>query len=281
MHVPNIGPDDGSTSGFADPRLVAELAHEAEECGWDGFFVWDHIGAGWPVAVADPWILLTAVALRTSVIRLGALVTPLPRRRPWKVARETATLDQLCDGRLVFGAGIGGGPEYSSFDEPGDDREHGDMLDEALQVLTGLWSGEPFDFEGHHYRIHDVQFLPRPVQQRIPVWVAGTWPSRRPLRRASRWDGVFPLGRGLGFDQQMSPEDLAAVVELVRHHRSGLGTPYDVVHWGISTGTDLPADRELVARYEAAGATWWLENLNNQRGSVASQRERIRRGPPR
>jgi alkanesulfonate monooxygenase SsuD/methylene tetrahydromethanopterin reductase-like flavin-dependent oxidoreductase (luciferase family) len=182
VDIPNIG-------DFADPHTVAELAHEAEECGWDGFFLWDHIGADWPVPLTDPWVLLAAVALRTSRVRLGPMVTPLPRRRPWKLAREAVTLDHLLRGRLILGVGIGGGGEYSCFGELDDARAHGAMLDEGLTVLQGLWSGEPFSFSGAHYQIHGAHFLPRPAQAQIPVWVAGIWPNKPPFRRAARWDG--------------------------------------------------------------------------------------------
>ena len=261
--------------------LVAELAHEAEDAGWDGFFVWDHIGAGWPVTIADPWVLLSAVALRTTTLRLGPMVTPVARRRPWKLARETATLDRLSQGRLILGVGLGGGSEYSCFHEPGDDRDHAAMLDEGLEVLTKLWSGDPVDHRGKHYRVDGAVFRPPPAQRQVPIWVAGSWPLRRPFRRAARWQGAFPLGQNLGFDEQMTPAAMADCVRFVRAEQQGQPEqPFDVVHWGITAGTDVGADQALVAAYEAVGVTWWFENLNNQRGSVDEQRDRIRRGPP-
>jgi alkanesulfonate monooxygenase SsuD/methylene tetrahydromethanopterin reductase-like flavin-dependent oxidoreductase (luciferase family) len=283
VDIPNIGTFGGDGNDFADPHFVAELAHEAEEAGWDGFFIWDHIGADWPVALADPWVLLAAVALRTSSVKLGPMVTPLPRRRPWKLAREAITLDHLSHGRLILGVGIGGGTEYTCFHEVGDDRTHGEMLDEGLSVLQGLWSGEPFSYAGTHYQVTNAHFLPRPVQPHIPIWVAGIWPNKKPFRRAAGWDGVFPLGKDLTFTQQMTPERIHEVSEYVQAHRPPTSetSPYDLAHWGITTGDDPDADRTLVASYAAVGVTWWMENFNNERGPIEAQRARIRQGPPR
>ena len=283
VDIPNIGTFGGQGNDFADPHFVAELAHEAEQAGWDGFFIWDHIGADWPVALADPWILLAAVALRTTSIKLGPMVTPLPRRRPWKLARETATLDHLSRGRLILGVGIGGGAEYTCFNEVDDDRAHGAMLDEGLAVLQGLWSGEAFSYAGTHYQVTNAHFLPKPVQAQIPMWVAGIWPNKKPFRRAAQWNGAFPLERGLSFTQQMSPERIQEVLSYVQAQQpSGAGrSTYDLVHWGITTGEDTAADRALVETYQAVGVTWWLENFNNERGTIEEQRARIRKGPPR
>lgn len=280
IDIPNIGGTDSSGAHFANPRTVAELAYEAEQAGWDGFFVWDHIGAGWPVPIADPWVLLAAIALRTTRLKLGPMVTPLPRRRPWKVAREAVTIDHLSNGRLIMGVGIGGGEEYTSYHEPDGDRRHAEMLDEALEVLAGLWSGESFSYAGQHYQLDNIIHLPRPVQQRIPVWIAGVWPSKRPMRRAARFDGVFPLQSGLSFTQQMRAADIDEVRRYVREQRTA-DTPFDVVHWGITEGDDPAADAAVVEPYAEAGVTWWLENLNNDRAPFEQQRERIRRGPPR
>ncbi|HNP74161.1 MAG TPA: LLM class flavin-dependent oxidoreductase [Kouleothrix sp.] len=283
VDIPNYGPANARGPSFADPHFVAELAYEAEQAGWDGFFIWDHIGAGWPVVLSDVWLMLAAVALRTASLRLGPMVTPLPRRRPWKLAREVATLDRLSRGRLTLGVGIGAGDEYSSFGEPGDDRAHGEMLDEGLAVLSGLLSGEPLSYTGAHYRVANARFLPPPAQPRVPIWVAGVWPNKKPFRRAAAWDGAFPIGRGLPETEQMPPEDLRAVAEYVRSQRPAerQAQPYDLVHAGITAGRDAAADRDLAEQYAAAGVTWWLENFNNDRGPIEEQRARIRKGPPR
>ncbi|MDQ3855980.1 MAG: LLM class flavin-dependent oxidoreductase, partial [Chloroflexota bacterium] len=262
---------------YSDPRLMADLAREAEESGWDGYFIWDHIGAAWPPPIADPWIVLTAIAMTTGRIKLGPMVTALPRRRPWKVAREAVTLDHLSGGRLILAVGLGSdvGQEYSCFDESTDDRLHAEMLDEGLEVLKGLWSGETFSYEGRHYRINGARFLPTPVQQpRIPIWVAGTWPIRKPFRRAARWDGVCPIGR----DGEMTPEDFREMVAYIQEHRAGDG-PFEVVASGRTTGTDRKRDGETVAAYAEAGATWWQEGFDWNH-TLEQVRERIHNGPP-
>ncbi|MBA3945441.1 MAG: LLM class flavin-dependent oxidoreductase [Herpetosiphonaceae bacterium] len=283
IDIPCFGLPGSSGNDFGDPHYVAELAYEAEQAGWDGFFVWDHMGANWPVAVSDPWILLAAIAMRTKHIKLGPMVTPIPRRRPWKLARETVTIDRLSEGRLILGVGIGGGSEYSAFSEPGDDRQHGEMLDEGLAVLKGLWSGAPFSYQGRYYQVSDVHFMPAPVQAQIPVWVAGFWPNKRPFRRAAAWQGAFPLGKDLSLVEQMAPEGIREVAQYIAEQRTAnaLTEPYDLVQCGLTDGTDPAADAALLDEYAAAGATWWLENLTNERGSMEDQRARIRKGPPR
>lgn len=183
---------------LADPRVVARLASEAEELGWHGIFVWDQMRWREPIRhVADPWITLAAVAAATEEVKLGPMVTPLARRRPAKVARETATLDRLSSGRLILGVGLGGDQfagEFSKTGEQVDDRVRAQMLDEALDILTHAWSGEPVNHRGKHYLIDDVQFLPRPVQRPgIPVWVAAFPGNVKPLRRAARCGGFFPV----------------------------------------------------------------------------------------
>jgi alkanesulfonate monooxygenase SsuD/methylene tetrahydromethanopterin reductase-like flavin-dependent oxidoreductase (luciferase family) len=212
---------------LSEPRLVAELAREAEEAGWDGFFVWDHIRYSPPAeSVSDPWIVLAAVACATDGMTIGPLVTPLARRRVHKLARETVTLDRLSQGRLVLGVGLGGDRhgEFEPFGDAGDPVERGRLLDEGLERLSAYWAGE---------------LLPPPVQRpRIPVWVAARYPNRRPLRRAARWDGLFPI-------DLPGPEALA---ELVAEVPAGDG--YDVVV-SNPAGTDL-------GPWEEAGATWGL-----------------------
>ena len=195
MGLPNV-------REYADPRLLVEIAADAEAAGWDGVFVWDHIAREEDPSVpaTDPWIAVAGMAVRTQRVRLGVMVTPLARRRPWKVAREAVALDALSGGRFTLGVGLGGGQqaEFAAFGEEADPRVRAELLDEGLAILDGLWSGEPFSFEGKHHRIGGAQFRPRAVQQpRVPVWVAGRWPNRRPFRRAARWDGVFPVFEGV------------------------------------------------------------------------------------
>jgi alkanesulfonate monooxygenase SsuD/methylene tetrahydromethanopterin reductase-like flavin-dependent oxidoreductase (luciferase family) len=233
---------------LADPAVVAGLAAEAEEAGWHGFFVWDNLRWRAPVRqVADPWITLAAVASVTRRLRLGPIVTPLGRRRPAKVARETATLDRLSAGRLVLGAGLGSNrfdAELSATGEELDDRRHGQMLDEALQILTAAWSGEPVSHHGAHYTIDGIQFLPRPVQQPgVPVWIGGFPGSIRPLRRAVRYEGFFPVNLS-------GPDHLAEITAVIAGHRQHTTAPYD-------NAVSLPPGNDPAPCAEA-GATWWL-----------------------
>jgi probable F420-dependent oxidoreductase len=268
---------------YGDVRVVVELAERAEAAGWDGVFVWDHLlykDAG--DQVADPWVAATAIAARTERVRLGVMICALARRRPWKVARETASLDLLSGGRLVFGAGLGSmAEEFEGFGEDPDPRARAERLDEGLEVLAALWSGEPVAFEGEHLSARTDGFRPLPVQRpRIPVWIAGAWPARRPFRRAARWDGVFPTHRDVGLDETMTPEQLAEILAYTRAHRDR-PEPLDVVIEGQTDGTDPAADLQRLRPYGELGLTWWIETLNWFRGSLDQVRARIDAGPPR
>jgi alkanesulfonate monooxygenase SsuD/methylene tetrahydromethanopterin reductase-like flavin-dependent oxidoreductase (luciferase family) len=271
---------------YADARTVAALAADAEAAGWDGVFVWDHMvyARDERLPVADPWILLAAVALATERLRLGPMVTPLARRRPWKVARETVTLDHLSGGRLILGVGLGtpAADEYGTFGEPTGAAVRAAMLDEALEVLTRLWSGETVSFRGEHYRLDDVAFRPTPVQRpRIPILVAGVWPRRAPLRRAARFDGIVPVKVGDGGDLvPLSADDLGELLAIVRAHRAG-GGPFEVMVGGETPGDDPAAALAVVEPLAAAGMTWWSETLEPRRGDLPAMRERVRQGPPR
>ena len=236
---------------LADPRTVMHLAAEAEERGWHGVFVWDHVRWREPIReVADPWITLTAIAAATERVMLGPMVSPLARRRPAKVARETATLDRLSGGRLILGVGLGSdrfGAEFSKTGEQFDDRVRGEMLDESLEILTTAWSGEPVNLHGKHYLIDDVQFLPRPVQRPgVPVWAAGYHGNIKPLRRAARYDGFFPVGLE-------NVDQFAQAVAAVRDLRGDNSAPYDIA-------VELPPGSD-VAPYAEAGATWWMTGI--------------------
>ena len=211
---------------LADPRVLARLAAEAEERGWHGVFVWDQLRWREPIKhVADPWITLAAIAAATEQVMLGPMVTPLARRRPAKVARETATLDRLSGGRLILGVGLGGDQFAAEFSKTGEelaDRVRAEMLDEALGILLAAWSGEPVTHRGKHYLIDDVQFLPRPVQQpRIAVWAAAFPGNVKPLRRAARCDGFFPVNLE-------NVDQFAQAVATVRELRGDNAAPYDI-----------------------------------------------------
>jgi alkanesulfonate monooxygenase SsuD/methylene tetrahydromethanopterin reductase-like flavin-dependent oxidoreductase (luciferase family) len=277
VNVPNF-------EDYSDVRTVAGLAADAEAAGWDGFFVWDHLAfvKAWKLRIADPWMLLTGVALATERLRLGPMVTPLARRRPWKLARETVTLDRLSGGRLVLGVGLGepAEDEYGTFGEPTDPVVRAAKLDEGLEVLTGLWSGETVSFQGRHYQVDQVAFQPTPVQRpRIPIWVAGGWPRRGPLRRAARFDGVFPLK----IDHQgelvtLDPDDLRGVLSVIDTHREHAG-PFAVMVGG-TTPDDPAAARAVIEPLAEAGMTWWSETVDPRQGDAGHWRRRVRNGPP-
>lgn len=284
VYVPNFGP-------YGDARILADLAYEAEEAGWDGFFLWDQVAKSTltPAVdpMVDPWVALAAIALRTRTIRLGTLVTPLPRRRPWKVARETVSLDHLSAGRLIFGVGSGGGYyDFEALGEASDAKTLAARLDEGLEVLTGLWSGEPYRHEGIYYHIEEAQFLPRPVQSpRIPIWVACMWPAKAPLRRAARWDGIIPIGHDLPLLAMLAPAQMHEIVRSVAS-LPGYTASFEIIHSGLTSGTDVAQDREVVAAYQQVGVTWWVEKILPERwGSwtdwpLEEMRARIRQGPP-
>jgi alkanesulfonate monooxygenase SsuD/methylene tetrahydromethanopterin reductase-like flavin-dependent oxidoreductase (luciferase family) len=278
VNVPNF-------EDYSDVRTVAALAADAEAAGWDGFFVWDHLTfvKAWRLRIADPWVLLTAVALATERLRLGPMVTPLPRRRPWKLARETVTLDRLSGGRLILGVGLGEPPEdeYGSFGEPTDPAVRAAMLDEGLQVLTGLWSGQTVSFQGRHYQVDRVAFRPTPVQRpRIPIWVAGARPRPGPLRRAARFDGSCPLKvDAQGELAVLEPDELRELLAVVHRHREDPAAPFDVLLGG-TTPPDPAAAQAMLEPLAEAGMTWWQETVDPRQTDLATFRRRVRQGPP-
>lgn len=277
LYLPNFG------TCCSSALELAKLARQAEESGWDGFFIWDHIL--WEkekLRVVDPWIALTAIAMETQHIRIGPLITPPARRRPWKLARETVSLDHLSGGRLVLGVGLGNPPsvEFESFGEDCDENVRATKLDEALDVLIGLWSGEVFSYKGKYYEVTNVQFLPTPVQSpRIPVWVGGKWPNRVPFRRAARWDGVFPFR----LDPEnifINPNELRQILTHIRKYKPDL-SDYDVVLAGSTDTHDKMKTAQSLSSYAEEGVTWWLEDLRMWRNSEETLSARIREGPPR
>jgi alkanesulfonate monooxygenase SsuD/methylene tetrahydromethanopterin reductase-like flavin-dependent oxidoreductase (luciferase family) len=267
---------------YADPALLLGLAGEAEAAGWDGFFLWDHLVVGGRTPVIDPWVVLSAIAVRTSHIRFGPMVTPLARRRMSKLARETVTLDQLSGGRLILGVGLGhfDEEEFTAFGDAGDRKLRGQVLDESLELLDALWSGAAVDYAGAFVRAKTSSFLPLAVQQpRIPVWVAGLWPNKRPMRRAAAWDGAFPIDAAGDLTRQLSPAAMADAIAYVSEHRSS-DAAFEYVHAGLGSG-QVERDRDLAQAYADVGVTWWLEHVYPGRMAPAELRERIRSGPPR
>lgn len=265
------------------PRSIADLAAEAEEAGWDGFFLWDHMlySRNQKLPLYDPWVALAGVAMNTHNIRIGTTVTPIARRRPWKLARETVTLDHLSGGRLILSVGVGDpdDADYGTFGEPTDRKIRAAMLDEGLAVLTGLWSGQPFEYQGMHYQVKKCTFLPPPVQQpRIPIWVGGFWPHKRPFRRAARWDGAFPINSGGPYTPP--PDTVVKIRAYIEAHRQDQA-PFDMVIMGTTPGNDPKNACKKIARYADTGLTWWMESLYRWRNSLEGMRRRVRQGPPR
>jgi len=261
----------------SEPGELVDLAIAAEHAGWDAFLLWDHMvveRSG--VAIVDPWVTLGAIAARTERIRIGTCVTPLARRQPQKLARETTTLDRLSRGRLILGAGLGvPDEEFTTFGQSADPRGRAARLDEALAVVSGLWSGDPFEFNGEHFRVEPVRFLPTPVQTpRPPVWVACMLPHRAALRRAARWDGVVPMKLDADGVVFVDPDDVASIVDEIATRR-GFMDGFDVV---VNPGMPGHAPMEDFA---AAGATWWMQSMGDFPGWVEELREIIVAGPPR
>ena len=265
-----------------DARTAADFAFEAEQAGWDGFFVWE------PVWGIDAWVSLTAAALRTQRIRLGTLLTPVSRMRPWKLASETVTLDHLSNGRVILSVGLGAvDTGFSEFGEVVDRKTRAELLDEGLDILTGLWRGQPFHYEGKHYHIKETNFFPPPppVQQpRIPIWVVGVWPRAKSMARALRYDGLLPnVIDDDGKIREMKPDDVREMCDYVSANRTE-STPFDIVAEGRTPGDDRAAAISIVKPWADAGATWWIEALwptPDQPTDPDGIHHRLRQGPPR
>lgn len=268
---------------FGDARTAADLAYEAEQAGWDGFFVWE------PVWGVDAWVSLTAAAMRTERIRLGTMITPLSRMRPWKLAGETATLDNLSHGRVILSVGLGAvDTGFTAFGEVTDRKTRAELLDEGLDILTGLWAGQPFSYEGKHYQITPLDFpfvAPPPIQQpRIPIWVVGAWPRPKSMRRAMRYDGLLPVKMDAnGEFAELEPDDIRAMRSFIDAHRDQT-TPFEIVVEGKTPGNQPAKAANQVRAWAEAGATWWIEAMwsdLDHTGHADAVRKRIHQGPPR
>ena len=267
-----------------DPRFLLTLAERAEVVGWDGLFLEDYVcyGGDASAPTCNTWAALAAIAARTDRIRLGTEVTPLTRRRPWNVAREAAAVDQLSESRMILGVGLGDTGEavgvdasFIRFGEEQDARTRGEMLDEALEIVAGLWSGEPFSFAGKHYTVANATFLPRPLQQpRIPIWIGGGYPNPRPTRRALQWDGscLYKETHG-GPWENMTPDDVRTLRDAAG------GRQFTIAVGGSGRGEDWEAEREHIRAVAEASADWWIEWVPpNERDVMV---EAVERGPLR
>jgi alkanesulfonate monooxygenase SsuD/methylene tetrahydromethanopterin reductase-like flavin-dependent oxidoreductase (luciferase family) len=269
-----------------NPRALAELAKLAEDAGWDGVFLEDYIvhHTRRDMPTCDPWVALAAMALSTSTVRLGTEVTPLPRRRPWKLAREVATLDHLSNGRMILGAGLGDAndPGFGGVGEPTAVRTRAELLDESLAIIAGLWTGQPFSFSGRHYHVDEMTFLPRPVQApRVPIWIGGGWPNPGVKKRASRWDGICAYMEMGTFEEwkDQSPDYVTEVRALIEQER-GSDDDFAIVTGGRDRDDDWDRERDIIAGLDEAGATWWVEYAPADL-DLDQQREIAVRGPLR
>ena len=270
-----------------DPGVLVDLGVVAEESGWDGVFLADHLIFPPPSTIGgsvetderwdfpDPWITLAAIASRTERIRLGSWITPVARRQPWQLARDLATLDRLSQGRVIFGAGLGRRPDYETFGQPWDLKMIARRYDEALEVTAGLWSGEPFSYEGEHYTVDDAVLLPTPQQKpRIPVVIGGFWPKNKVfVRRGARWDGIVPHFPGDGVmpgDNTPPEEHLRALIE---HYRQLSDEPGEIIVLDPPGRTP-----EYVDLCEELGVTWLLTAKRD--GEWKLDHDIVRDGPP-
>lgn len=272
----------GFVMPFGDARAAADLAALAEQAGWDGFFVWE------PVWGIDAWVSLTAAAMTTARIRLGTMISPVSRMRPWKLASETATLDNLSGGRVILSVGLGAvDTGFAEFGEATDRKTRAELLDEGLDILTGLWRGQPFRYDGKHYHLRPTDFMlpPPPVQQpRIPIWVVGAWPRPKSMGRVLRYDGILPNPlTDKGDHRPLTVDDVRDIRAYVSAHRTEQ-TPFDIVVEGVTPG-DRPDEAQAAVRpWAEAGATWWIEAMWGSPEVPASPevvRRRIEQGPPR
>jgi alkanesulfonate monooxygenase SsuD/methylene tetrahydromethanopterin reductase-like flavin-dependent oxidoreductase (luciferase family) len=269
---------------------IVEVAVAAEEHGWDGLFIADAIGIETKDFPAfpffDPWVLMGAMAARTRRLTLGTMLTAVPRRRPWKLAREVVTLDHLSNGRVILGTGVGAAQDDGGFYKVGEAMDlptRAARLDEGLQIIAGLMTGKPFSFDGVHFKVDAMTLLPPPVQKpRVPLWVVGVWPKPRSMARALRWDGLIPQPPtpAKGYPEPFSPEVYREIKAYVDEHRKTDG-PFDIPASGTTSGAkkDQSKARDQVRAYAAAGATWWLEASFSF--DTKAPLKRIRQGPPR
>ena len=281
---------------YSDPARLVELAVTAEAAGFDGFFIYDHLAIepDGALAVADATIVLGAVAQATDTLKIGPMITPLARRRPWKVAKELATLDQLSDGRVVFGVGLGepADVEFATFNEDSSAKGRAERVDEGLDLLDKFLQGERVKHAGTNYQVNGITLLPRTTQRpRPPFWVAASLPARAGLRRAARWDGCFPIKvpeviqtgtfTSTSWDQWwLSPEEHATAAGIIAEERGSLDD-FALVATGSTADEDYAAASAKLAAYATAGATWWFEWIDDNANSFDRTLKHIKRGPAR
>lgn len=283
-------------SGISDPRTIVEYAVAADEAGWDGVFHIDHLVdfvAREPdehQSLNDPWTTWAAVASKTHHITLGSSITPIPRRQPWQLAKNLATLDRLSDGRVLLGAGLGAPKEFEPFGQEYDQKELADKYDEALDIITGLWSGEPFSYDGEHFTIDEAVMRPTPVQQpRIPIVIGGWWPFKAPFRRGARWDGIIPNWPSMHANApylEYYPDHMRRVIpdeptheedvrEMLQYYYNHADDPGEIILYALDS-----APQNFNELCSDLGATWLIHDAVDQDLGKEENVERIRQGPP-
>ncbi len=264
-----------------DARTGGDMANAAENAGWDGFFVWE------PVWGIDAWVTLAAAAMRTEKIRLGTMISPLSRMRPWKLAGEALTVDRLSKGRVIISVGLGAiDTGFKQFGEETDRKTRAELVDESLEIITGLWHGQPFNHSGKHYRIRETKFMlpPPPIQKpRIPIWIVGAWPKAKSMRRALKYDGILPtIVQPDGSLARPRIEDIRKITKFIRAKRSAKKR-FDIV---VEAEKSASAQKQA-AEFAKAGATWWIDSMWSQTDKMFTPKgkskvlKKIEQGPPR
>ena len=274
----------GFVVDLPDIRTIGDLSEEAEEAGWDGLFVADALAIetkGFPIfPLFDPWVVLAVIATRTSRMRIGTMISAVPRRRPWKMAREALTLDHLSNGRLILGVGLGAANDDGGFYKVGeamDLKVRAKRLDEGLAIMAGLWSGKPFSYDGEHFKVDAMTMIPGPLQTpRIPIWVPGVCGKTNSLRRALAWDGIIP--QKYKSMARLKPDEIKELNQFISENREQT-TPFDIISGGETPGSDKKRAVAKVRPFSKAGATWWIESLMTF--SADDLRTRVKQGPPR
>ncbi len=267
---------------FSNPDVVIDFAVEAEKAGWDGIFLIDHVmfSREHISSIAETWVLLGAIAAKTDKIKIGTCVSALPRYHPWQFAKMAATLDVLSKGRLILGLGLGGPDiEYEAFGQDYDLELLAEKMDESLEIIQGLWTGEMYSFTGKHYQIDRACLLPKPIQKpRIPLILGGTWPFKKPFIRASKYDGMLPIHKN--FPQDLTHTELKETIDIAKENRTS-DEPFEIMVFG--SGFFTPNHhKDIIKSYVDVGITWWLEHVNTlMQPSVEEMRKMVKQGPPK
>lgn len=276
--------------GFIIPggatREIVDLASEAEEAGWDGFFYYDDIYTDAMTEMSAAWPIMAAIAATTKKISFGCLLTAIGRRRPWEVARESVTVDRLSNGRLILPTGLGWIRDgaYARAGMDSDRKVRAEFLDEGLEIIDGLWSGKPFRYKGKYNQIKPMTFIPRPLQKpRIPIWVVGAWGRPKSMNRVLKYDGLIGVIKNAnGSHGEVTPVKVREIKEFILKYRKVRGNmrrDFDIVKDGETPNNQKKAS-EIVQPFAEAGATWWTETMWGTR-RMQKVRERVRAGPPK